>query len=140
MKTIMNYFKLIAVMLIILVARVNAQQFEKNKMNERFEHRMNELTEHLQLRPDQQEKVRTIAENNRKELMRIRNTDKEASRKDKRADFIAQLKKADEQIKEILDPKQKELYKKFKEEKKSERKAKMQEHKERHTELEDGLF
>ena len=105
---------------------------------EMAEKRFKELSDRLQLTPDQQAKLKVIAKENRIEMKQLREAKKDAPKEERRAAMVAQLKKANNQVNAILTPKQQELYKQYKAEKKTEKENKMKEKHLEKEELEDG--
>ncbi len=143
MKTIKNVMKLFVFAIIILAAtQVKAQGNDSmGKRREMAEQRFKEMSDRLALTPDQQNKMKVIAKQNRMEMKQLRETKKDAPKDEKKTAFMAQLKKADDQVNAILNPNQQELYKQYKAEKKAERERKMKEKHEEHELMGgDGLF
>lgn len=90
----------------------------------------------LNLTADQETKMKEILATNKAEMKALKEANKDASKEEKRAAMIEQLKKMDGQITAILDAKQIETYNKMKAEKKKELKKK-QKSKKKEKEKED---
>lgn len=126
LKTGMKFFVLMAIF--FASSNVKAQENESmEKRKEMAEHRFKELSDRLQLTPDQQTKFRAIAKENRMEMKQLRESKKDAPKEERKAAIIAQFKKANDQVKAILTPIQLELFTQYKAEKKAEREKKMKE-------------
>lgn len=120
MKTL---FKLCIVAAIVMVGTtVFAQGHQKHK--EKADSVFNKISERLKLTTDQQSKLKEVMKQNRTEMKQVREANKNASKEDKRKAMMAQLKKSDDRIKEILDDSQEIEYAKIK----AERKEKMKQH------------
>lgn len=137
-----NAIKLLALSFMLLgINAAYAQGREgMQKRKEIAEQKFKELSEKLHLSDDQKAKLREIGKQNRMEMKELHEAKKDAPKEERRTALIAQLKKTDEKISAVLDPKQKELYKQLKEEKRAERKSKIKERQEDKELIEDGLF
>ena len=140
MKTIIKGIKFIALIAIFFTAsNLNAQNNESmGRRRELAEQRFKEISDRLQLSPEQQVKLKEIAKENRAEMKQLRETKKDAPKEERRAAMIVQLKKVNDQINAMLTPKQQELFTQYKAEKKANRQKKMKERQSEHEELEDG--
>jgi len=102
------------------------------------EQRFKVISEKLQLTQEQQTKLKAIAKENRMEMKQLRESKKDAPKQERRAAMLSQLKKANEQINAMLNPKQQELFSQYKAERKAHRQKKMKEKQEDREMMEDG--
>lgn len=84
------------------------------------------ISARLQLSPDQQTQLKEIMKRNRQEMKAVNDANKDADKATRRQAKIAQMKKADEEIKAILTDTQRAEYDKIKEEKKAQMRKKME--------------
>ncbi len=85
------------------------------------------ISQRLQLTPDQQTKLKEIMKQNRQEMKAIKEANKNADKATRRQAVMAQMKKADEQVKAILTDSQRVEYEKIKAERKAEMKKRKME-------------
>lgn len=111
------------------------------KMKEMREKNFEELVKRLSLTEEQQIKIKEIGKKHREAMKADREKIKNAPPEERKKIILGHLKQADSEINALLNDKQKEQYKQFKEEKKAERKKKREEMKKEQEELMDeGLL
>ncbi len=109
---------------------------KQEMMKKRFE----EFSTKLNLRPDQQEKVKVMLREHAEELRSIKKNP-DHTPESRKAAVKQSTKKLDDQIITILDDSQKEAYKKHKEERRAEMKKKAEERRKQKEELqEESIF
>lgn len=124
---------------LLMVSVTNAQdkgqkqEVRKEKQAARFD----EMSKKLNLTSDQQTKIKEIMTQNRTEMKALKEANKDKAKEEQRKAMLGQLKKADGQVNEVLDAKQKEQYKQLKAERKKEMKEKRKEKMKDNEELED---
>lgn len=124
---------------LLMVSVTNAQDKTKKhaEHKEKRAARFEEMSKKLNLTSDQQTKIKEIMTQNRNEMKALKEANKDKAKEEKRKVMLAQLKKADGQVNDVLDAKQKELYKQLKAERKKEMKEKRKERIKDQEELED---
>ncbi len=105
---------------------------KQEMMKKRFE----EFSTKLNLRPDQQEKVKGILKEHAEEIRGIKKNP-DHTPESRKAAVKQSMKKMDDQINSMLDDPQKEAYKKHKEERRAELKKKAEERRKQKEELEE---
>jgi periplasmic protein CpxP/Spy len=123
-------------------AQKSSPKHNKENHQEMRAQRFTEASKRLNLTDDQQAKIKELLSTNKSEMKALREKNKAASKDEKRAAMMAQLKKLDTQISEVLTGDQQKEYAKMKEERKEAMKAKRAEKMRENEEMEEyqGIF
>lgn len=103
-------------MFLFAIAGSYAQQTQRERKTpeERQKEQIEQLTKALDLNADQQKKITTIFENDRKEMKKMRESMKEKSREEQQKTFKAQQDKKEKEIKKVLSEEQIKKYDEYK--------------------------
>lgn len=130
----------ILVMALSMGISLQAQQAPSGKRGahkqEMMKKRFDDFSTKLNLRPDQQEKIKVILKEHAEEVRAIKQNP-DHSPESRKVAMKQSMKKMDEQINNTLDDSQKEAYKKHKEERRAEMKKKAEERRKQREELEE---